>query len=85
MENENIKIKIKAGLKLRDPITGNIMDCGRAVNVKRTQFWLRRLQDGDCELVKSEKPKPRKKQMPKKSRSVATPPVEPVLDKKVED
>jgi len=84
MKENSIKIKIKDGLSLRDPRTGNKLPCEKPLNVQRTQFWLRRLEAGDCELVKEAK-KQSKKKSTRQSRAVASPPEEPALDPKMED
>ncbi len=71
---------------IRNPRTNALMRMDKIHRVEPSQFWLKRLNEGDCELAQEvEKKKQTKKKTSRKSSSVATPPVEPDLDPKVED
>jgi len=51
----NLTIKIKSGLKIRDPKTMALMECEKTYSVPPSQYWLRRLRDGDCVKVENNK------------------------------
>ncbi len=51
-------IKVKDGLKgLRNPLDNLLLEPGKTYEMPASQFWLRRLEQGDVSLVSQEKPK----------------------------
>ena len=50
MQREQMFVKPAPGRVVRDPSTGLPLPEGGAV-VEKTQFWLRRLRDGDVEKI----------------------------------
>ncbi|WP_392563205.1 DUF2635 domain-containing protein (plasmid) [Orbus sturtevantii] len=47
-------VKPKEGRTIRDPVTKEILPENGAT-VQKSPFWLRRLRDGDVELIKEKK------------------------------
>jgi len=67
MNEKMMKIKIKEGLSIRDPKTMSLMQSGLVYKVEKAQFWIRRLRDGDVEIVSDLPPKKEKAKAKKKS------------------
>ena len=67
MNEKMMKIKIKEGLSIRDPKTMSLMQSGLVYKVEKAQFWIRRLRDGDVEIVSDLPPKKEKEKAKKKS------------------
>lgn len=53
--SELMKIKLAEGRRVKDPYSQTVLQTGRVYSVKRTQFWLKRLQDKDVEHAIEEK------------------------------
>lgn len=50
------------GFRVMHPHTGEILDKGRAYPVQLTQFWAKKIQNGEVKVVeKPSEPKPEKK------------------------
>ena len=82
---DDLKMKIKMNVEgIRNPKTMVLMRTDKLYRVEQSQFWLKRLEQGDCEIAQ-EKIVAKKKKKKTKSSSVATAPVEPDLDPKVEE
>ena len=54
MKPEKVFVKPAPGRMVRDPATGRPLPERGAV-VEKTQFWLRRVKDGDVEMLPVEK------------------------------
>lgn len=50
----NLNIKLKEGVRLRNPVDGAVLDNSVTHVVPNNKFWRRRLKDGD--VVKAEAP-----------------------------
>lgn len=49
----SIRVEIKKAFP--SPLTGHRTKVGEEVNVPHNQFWLKRIDQGDCEKVKTKK------------------------------
>ena len=47
---DSIKVKIKR--KFPNPLSGRRVEIDAELNVPKNQFWLKRLKQKDCELIK---------------------------------
>jgi hypothetical protein len=54
--SDTIRIKPRAGLIVRDPVTFLPLAVEGEVRPRFDQYWQRRLRDGDVELVPEEPP-----------------------------
>lgn len=50
----NLNIKIKDGVRLRDPVGGAVLDNSVTHTVPNNKFWRRRISDGD--VIDTSKP-----------------------------
>jgi len=50
-------IYVKILVPFLSPLTNRMVQSGEHINVPEGIFWLRRINDGDCERSKSVKPK----------------------------
>ena len=66
IKDNSIKIKIKN--KFTSPLTGKRTEIGGEFNVPKNQFWIKRINQKDCEEIKkfSAKPKAENKSDSKK-------------------
>ena len=71
-------IRPKEGLKVRNPLNGLPLPADRNTAVYPTQFWLRRLKDGDVEESKAEE-----KKVSKKKKLDDQPPAKPSVAEKL--
>lgn len=58
-----ISVELSQDRRVRNPDTGLVLEAGKSYRVPATQFWLKRLQDGDVLLLEEKKSeaKPEKK------------------------
>lgn len=66
---ESVRIKVAAGKKIRNPQNGKPLHEGVSVSVKKAgthwnYYWIRRLEQGDVELV-NDSPAPKQKKKKK--------------------
>lgn len=50
----NLEIKLKEGLRLRNPIDATLLESGIVYTVPNDKFWRKRLRDGDVYLAVEE-------------------------------
>jgi hypothetical protein len=56
MAAKMLSIRAKQGLMIRNPLDGKVLPADRNTRVDESQYWLRRLKDGDV-YEASEEPK----------------------------